>query len=238
MRLIKFETVYQMTFMPRVFPVNCYLVEETNDLTLIDAGMEFCGKDILKTASGIGKPVTRIVLTHPHADHIGALDYLKANLPEASVFISERDSLLMNGDLSLKPGEENTPIRGGFKKDLKTHADVLIAEGDSIGSLQAVAVPGHTPGSMAFYDPRSKMLIAGDAFQTRGGLAVTGDTRILFPFPSAATWSKRQAVASARKLNRMDFRFLAVGHGDVLGNPASLIEAAIRRAEAKLTRQV
>ncbi len=238
MRLTKFETVYQMTFMPRIFPVNCYLVEETNDLTLIDAGMDFCGKDILKTASRIGKPITRIILTHPHADHVGALDSLKANLPEAAVFISERDSFLMNGDLSLKPGEENTPIRGGFKKDLKTRADVLIAEGDLIGSLRAVAVPGHTPGSMAFYDTRSKMLIAGDAFQTRGGLAVTGDMRILFPFPSAATWSKRQAVQSAKKINQMDIRFLAVGHGNVLENPASLINAAIRRAEAKLPRQV
>lgn len=34
MRIVQVQHVYQLTFMPRLFPVNCYLVEEKEGLTL------------------------------------------------------------------------------------------------------------------------------------------------------------------------------------------------------------
>ena len=40
--------------------------------------------------------------------------------------------------------------------------------------------PGHTPGSMSFLDIRNKALIVGDAFQTRGGTAVSGQMKFWF----------------------------------------------------------
>ncbi len=236
MRFLQFETVYQMTFMPRTFPINCYLVEETDDLTLIDTGLEFCWKGILQAAAVIGKPITRIALTHPHADHIGSLDKLKEQLPHAVVYVSERDSYLMRGDFTLRAGEVDLPIRGGFKKDLETQADIFISDGDFIGSLQAISAPGHTPGSIAFYDTRSKILIAGDALQTRGGLAVAGDTRISFPFPSLATWNKELSIKSVERLNKLEIRFLAPGHGNVLQAPHDPMEQALLRAKTKLSR--
>ncbi|WP_019850004.1 MBL fold metallo-hydrolase [Desulfitobacterium sp. PCE1] len=234
MRLIQFETVYQIAFMPRIFPVNCYLVEETDDLTLIDTGLNFCWKGILHAASAIGKPIARIALTHPHADHIGSLDKLKEQLPQAVVYISERDSSLMYGDFTLKKGEPKFPVRGGFKKNLQTRADLLVSDGDFIKSLRVISASGHTPGSIAFYDIRSRILIAGDALQTRGGLAVAGDTRILFPFPAVATWHKKSAVRSVERLNELNIQLLAVGHGKVLKTPGPQIERALQRIREKL----
>ncbi|MGF6952172.1 glyoxylase-like metal-dependent hydrolase (beta-lactamase superfamily II) [Neobacillus sp. B4I6] len=234
MRMIKNGYLYQVTFMANVFPVNCYLVEEEDGLTLIDAALGFCAKGIMKAAESIGKPITKIVLTHAHEDHVGALDSIKDLLPDVPVYISKRDNRLMNGDRSLDPQEAQTPIKGGVPKKLKTKANLLLKEGDLIGSLTAIETPGHTPGSMSFLDLRTKALIAGDSFQTRGGMAVAGDIRAWFPFPAYGTWSKETALSSARKLVSYRPELLAVGHGDLVINPVNSMEHAIKNLERKL----
>ncbi|WP_413303310.1 MBL fold metallo-hydrolase [Bacillus sp. 1P10SD] len=234
MRIIKNGYLYQVTFMANVFPVNCYLVEEEEGLTLIDAALGFCAKGILQAAEKIGKPITKIILTHAHEDHVGALDAIKERLPEVPVYISIRDHRLMNGDRSLDAHEDNTPIKGGVPKKLKTRANVLLKEGDLIGSLTAIETPGHTPGSLSFLDLRTKAVIAGDAFQTRGGVAVAGDVKPLFPFPAFGTWSKRTALASAKKLVSYEPTLLAVGHGEMVENPVPIMERAIQHLEQKI----
>ncbi|MDE3838949.1 hypothetical protein C0966_06115 [Bacillus methanolicus] len=232
MKVTKENTVYQLTFLPGLFPVNCYLVEEEEDLTLIDAALPFSVKGILKTAALIGKPIARILLTHAHEDHVGALDGLKNALPNAKVYISKRDARLLAGDKSLDPAEPNTPIRGGIPQKLKTtHADVLLENGDQIGSLLAISSPGHTPGSMAFSDTRNNSLIAGDAFQTKGGIAVAGKIQPLFPFPAMGTWNKMVSLESARKLLKLQPTLLATGHGRMIVHPGEAMKKAITEAE-------
>nr|WP_211184620.1 MBL fold metallo-hydrolase [Paenibacillus lemnae] len=217
-----------MSFLPRIFPVNCYFIEENDGLTLIDAGMPFSFRGIISEAARIGKPIRRIVLTHAHEDHVGALDALKKELPDVIVYISDRDALLLGGDASLLPSEPNVPIRGSVPKKLTTKADVLLHDGDRIESLLAVHAPGHTPGSMAFLDTRNHILIAGDAFQTRGGIAVSGSIKPWFPFPAWATWHKPTALQSAKKLLDLHPSVLAVGHGEMLEHPSDDMIKAIR----------
>ncbi|MEH7361190.1 MBL fold metallo-hydrolase [Priestia megaterium] len=234
MRVIREGNLYQLIFLPGFFPVNCYLVEEDDSLTLIDAALPYSAKKILQAAKKINKPITRILLTHAHDDHVGALDKLKLLLPNVPVHISDRDARLMGGDTTLDPNEPNTPIRGGVPKNLETRADVLLQDGDQIGSLIAIAAPGHTPGSMAFFDTRNNTLIAGDAFQTRGGMAVTGQFQPLFPFPAMATWNKEVALHSAHKLLDYKPSLLAVGHGKMIIQPEKAINNAITKARLNL----
>lgn len=236
MLVTRIEQVIQLSFMPRLFPVNMYLVEEEDSLTLIDAGMSFSQKGILAAASTAEKPIKRIVLTHAHGDHVGALDGLKQALPEAVVYISERDAKLLRGDKQLMPDEAQMPIRGGVPKNLTTIPDVLLHDGDMIGSLKAVASPGHTPGHMAFLDQRSGILIAGDALQTRGGLAVAGILNPSFPFPAWGTWNKPAAVESARVLTGLGPTVLAVGHGPMLKEPTARMREAVAVAESTIRR--
>jgi glyoxylase-like metal-dependent hydrolase (beta-lactamase superfamily II) len=234
LRIIRKETIFQLTFLPRCFPVNCYLIEEMDGLTLIDAALPYSAKGILKAVETIGKPVTRILLTHAHEDHVGALDALKQILPHVPVYISARDARLLSGDRTLDPNEPNTPIRGGVPKKLQTRADVLLKEGDRIGSLLAIATPGHTPGSMTFLDTRNNACIVGDALQTRGGVAVSGHVQPLFPFPAMATWNKEVALKSAYKIREYRPSLLAVGHGHMLEQPGAAIDRAIAKAERSL----
>lgn len=231
MKTTRRQYLHQLTFLPRLLPVNCYLIEEEGELTLVDAALPFAAKGILGAAALLKKPITRIVLTHAHNDHVGSLDALKDAFPDARVFISLRDARLLAGDRSLDPREADTPIRGGLPKHLKTVPDRLLQDGDRVGSLLVVSAPGHTPGSIALFDSRTRALIAGDAFQTRGGLAVSGRLRPLFPLPALATWSKEAAVQSAYRLAAMRPSLLAVGHGKMITDPTQAMEGAIARAE-------
>jgi glyoxylase-like metal-dependent hydrolase (beta-lactamase superfamily II) len=233
-RLLNNGFLYQVTFMANVFPVNCYLVEEEDGLTLMDAALPYSKKGIFKAAEMIGKPITKIILTHAHEDHVGSLDRIKEELPDVPVYISVRDNRIMNGDTSLDEHEPKTPIRGGVPKKLKTRANILLNEGDLIGSLAAIETPGHTPGSMSFIDTRTKAIIAGDAYQTRGGIAVAGDMKPWFPFPAFGTWSKETSLASAKKLVSYQPKLLAVGHGEMLENPIGEMGRAIKNLERKL----
>lgn len=223
----------QMTRFPHVFPVNVYLVREDDGLTLIDTAIPGSAKPIIEAAKAVGMPIRRIVLTHAHADHAGGLDELHTLLPEAEVLISARDARFLAGDMRLDADEPQAKPRGAYQT-VKTTPTRLLHDGDTVGSLLVVASPGHTPGHTALLDQRDHSLIAGDAFQTRGGLAVSGTVRWMFPFPAIATWHKPTALESARRLRALEPSRLAVGHGEVLEQPQAKMDAVIGEAAKAL----
>jgi glyoxylase-like metal-dependent hydrolase (beta-lactamase superfamily II) len=227
------NNLFQLT---RLIAFNCYLVREDDGLTLIDTNMSGQAQAIIQEASKVGLPIVRIVLTHAHVDHVGSLDALHDALPNVEVAISKRDARFLIGDKNLDSSEPQVPLRGGYPI-CKTVPTRLLQEGDRIGSLEVVATPGHTPGHIAFLDTRDRALIAGDAFQTQGGVAVAGTFEWLFPLPAFATWHKGLALESARKLLAFQPSLLAVGHGRMLSNPQEAMEHAIRVMEKNLAEE-
>ncbi|HEX6482743.1 MAG TPA: MBL fold metallo-hydrolase [Ktedonobacteraceae bacterium] len=220
----------------RLVAFNCYLVREDDGFTLIDTNMSGQAQAIMQGASKLGLPIVRILLTHAHVDHVGSLDALHDALPHAQVAISERDARFLSGDKSLDPSEPQVRLRGGYPI-CKTKPALLLHEGDRIGSLEVIATPGHTPGHVAFLDTRDHAVIAGDAFQTQGGVAVSGTFEWLFPLPALATWHKGLALESARKLLALQPSLLAVGHGRVLSYPQAAMERAIHVMERSLAKE-
>lgn len=234
MQMTKKGPVYQLTFMPRFFPVNCYVIDEETELTLVDAALGLNAKQILLSIKVMKKPLTQIIITHAHGDHIGALDAIKREWPDAVVSMSSRDARLLAGDKSPMPGEPDSPIKGGVPKNVKTQPDRLLDEGDQVGSLKVINTPGHTPGSISLLDTRNQFLIGGDAFQTHGGIAVSGTLKALFPFPAMATWNKQEALKSAKKIRQLNPQLLAVGHGKMIEKPLDPIDLAIFESEKNL----
>jgi glyoxylase-like metal-dependent hydrolase (beta-lactamase superfamily II) len=225
------DYLVQLTRYPAVFPMNCYLVLEEDGLTLVDSTMSSPAEDVSRVAGEIGLPLRRVALTHAHGDHVGGVAGVRKRFAGLVVSIGERDARLLAGDTSPAPGEPQTPARGWFLKVPWT-PDQLLKPGDRVGSLEVVAAPGHTPGQVAFLDVRDRSLIVGDAYQIRGGIAVSGVVRPLFPFPALATWHKPIALATARALRELEPARLAVGHGDVLDEPNGAMDSAIEAARA------
>jgi glyoxylase-like metal-dependent hydrolase (beta-lactamase superfamily II) len=212
--------------------MNCYLVQEEDGLTLVDSTVSSPADDVGAVARQLGKELRRITLTHAHGDHVGGVAGMRQRFPGVEVSISERDAPILAGERSLRAGEDQAPVKGYFVK-VDWKPDRLLRPGDRVGSLEVVAAPGHTPGHVAFIDVRDRSLIAGDAFQTRGGVAVSGVLRPLFPFPALATWSKPTALASAVALRALNPSLLAVGHGEAIASPAQAMDRAIEAAQRR-----
>ncbi|WP_407571801.1 MBL fold metallo-hydrolase [Deinococcus altitudinis] len=224
-----------LTQLTRFGLINVYLVREADGFTLIDTGMGGSAPAILAAARTLGAPIRRVMLTHAHGDHVGSVDALHTALPDAELLISARDARFLAGDKSLDPGEPQVPLRGGYQQ-IQTPVTRTLSEGDMVGSLRVVSAPGHTPGHIALFDVRDRSLIAGDAFQTAGGVAVAGVVRPLFPLPALATWHLPTAVESAHRLLDLNPSRLAIGHGRVLTAPQTAMRQAIEVAERQVAR--
>ena len=211
--------------------VNSFLVREDDGLTLVDTGLPGSAKKIIHAALSLNRPLRRILLTHAHMDHVGSLDALSIKLIGIEVAVGRRESRLLTRDFRTEPGEPANKVKGTFSK-VETIPSVLLTEGESYGSLQVIATPGHTPGHLAFLDIRSGTVIAGDALTAVGGLRVSGDGPLIFPFANFATWHKPTAIESARKIAALEPKNIVVGHGKpVMENATPALKEAIRHAE-------
>ena len=125
-------------------------------------------------------------VTHGHKDHTGALTKLMKAYPDARVAYHEDEEPFISGgaqysnlkgdhwvfnfarkalppshfatNTSLLPGNEAVKLQGS-SGDVASYITWL-----SKDFLQYIAVPGHTPGMVAFYHKPTKSVIAGDSF--------------------------------------------------------------------------
>ncbi len=221
-------TVESHTRVSRFGIVNAFLVQEDDGLTLIDTAIGGSAKAILAQAAGLDAPIVRILLTHAHGDHIGSLDALAAQLPDAEVMISARDAILLAGDKTLQPGESGK-LKGSFP-GAKTKPTRTIEGGETIGSLEVIATPGHTPGHLAFLDTRDRTLYCGDVFSTLFGVYTTARANPLFPLPTMATWNRELELESAIELRTHEPSALAPGHGPVNIDALEQMDDAIAKS--------
>jgi len=219
------EYLFRLT---RFGMINCFLVKEAAGFTLIDTGLLGTADLILRAAEKLGDPIRRILLTHSHLDHVGSLDRIISRIPSVEIYVGQRESRLLTGDLSLDSNEKKKRLFGFPGVRSRPHR--LVSDGDAIGSLKAVSCPGHTPGHMAYFDQRDSSLIAGDSFTTQSGVVVAGVFKPLFPFPALFSWDGELAVRSARKLFDLKPDLLCVGHGKSITSPAGRMESALEEA--------
>lgn len=212
--------------------INLYLVEEEDGLTVLDTGMN-AAKLIKRLAGEQSRDVKRILLTHAHDDHVGSVDALVAIYPDAELIISERDARLLRGDLSLDEDEPQDKLRGSLKGQ-RSEPTRFVRDGEMIGSLRAIATPGHTPGHFSFVDERDGTLFCGDVFSTWAGMATTAVANPLFPLARMGTWHPPTVIESAKTLTELSPKRLAPGHGRVVEAPVSDMWKVIAKAEKQL----
>jgi glyoxylase-like metal-dependent hydrolase (beta-lactamase superfamily II) len=181
MRTTRFnDHLLQLT---RFGAINAYLVREDDGFTLLDTTLGGAADGLIIAAAEAGGQIKRIALTHGHLDHVGSLDGLKDRLgSNVEVSMGELDARILSGE---KVVEGRMP---GSWPTVKTIPDTRLTGGETIGSLEVVPTPGHSPGHVAFRDTRDGTVIAGDVFTSFWGVAVSNHFSLPFPFAALATW--------------------------------------------------
>lgn len=221
MKIIKSKYHQELLTMPKIFPINAYLIIEDTYCTLIDCSIKGMGAKFIQAILATQLPLKHIILTHAHTDHVGDLTSIKEAFPEAQVMISAKEML---------------DIQAGIKglTPLPLQPDVLLKENDAVGSLIVKETPGHTLGSISLIDSRTQNAFVGDLIQTTGGAAIAGDKRWLFPFPATATMDKKLAILSFEELLTENISAFYSGHGrPLLRSQQDTLNKMITRAQKK-----
>jgi glyoxylase-like metal-dependent hydrolase (beta-lactamase superfamily II) len=155
---------------------HAYLWRDDNGLTLVDTGVAGSGRLIAGAIRELGhRPadLRRVVLTHFHGDHAGAAAEV-AGWGGATVFAHRADAPVIAGQAAGPPpvlADWERPLfeqvaAAGLPPAPAARVDHDVDDGDVLGfagGAQALAVPGHTPGSLALYLPGPRVLFTGDA---------------------------------------------------------------------------
>ena len=144
------------------YAVNTYLLAtKDNKAVVIDPA---CANDkefakLEKTIAEKQLDVVCILLTHPHADHVLGVKYVKDAFPNAQFLMHEEGLPLYEcaNDFSLLMGfqKREFPAPTGFVEDgqMLEFSDI---------SLKVLYTPGHAPGSVCYYAEADEVVFTGD----------------------------------------------------------------------------
>lgn len=147
--------------------VRQFLVMGEERALLFDAG--FADSGVLKTVRALTDLPIDVVMTHGDPDHSGGLADFGSCRMNAGDW-----PLVKDGSVQLAPLDEGE----------------IVACGDY--RFRVIAIPGHSAGSLAFYDEAKGILLAGDSVQSGGPIFMFGGHRDLDAY-----------IASLEKMERM-----------------------------------
>jgi glyoxylase-like metal-dependent hydrolase (beta-lactamase superfamily II) len=209
---------------------NVYFVRSGPAWVLIDTGRPHHGGVIRETAEWLFGTDTRpaaIVVTHLHPGHSGSAPELARawNLPV----------LVPSGEMPMIAGRPLPGLMNPLDRWLLRPLGRVLPRGFPASGLAGVArsfdpgagiavladwdcvpTPGHTPGHVAFFRSRDRVLIGGDAVLTVDTQSLTGlcrgRQRVSGP-PRVSTWDWEGAKRSIATLAELEPAVLACGHG-------------------------
>lgn len=191
-----------------VFPIHVWVVKDEAGVTLVDAGMSFMAKGIMRFVDMLqAGPLQRILLTHGHVDHVGAIRAIlqRHAIP---VYAHRIEIPYMEGSLPY-PGRNKAVsyVSRGLAQPLSEQEDGQL---HTIAGLQPLHTPGHSPGHVVYYHEKDRVLLAGDLFNAKRG-------KLRKPM---FTFNLPLALQSSRIVQTLNPDRLEVCHGDSVFRPS------------------
>lgn len=153
--------LYLKTFTFNAFQENTYLVyDDKGEAIIFDPGNSNSTENSLVKNFIEEKKLclSRLILTHAHLDHVLGNRFISDNyglLPE----VNENDLFLIEGMMQ-------TANMYGVPAEESPMPEKFIHEGDKIKlgeyTFECLHTPGHSPGSICFYNAQNKFAIVGD----------------------------------------------------------------------------
>ena len=157
------------SFVFNAFQENTYIIsDKTKECVIIDPGCydDHEKKELADYIQDHQLNVQMLLNTHCHIDHVLGNEFVKQKYG-TKLYIHQTEEFVLNAQKILAP-------HYGFNLYQETTPDGYLAEGDVIEfglqKFSVLFVPGHSPGHIAFYNEKEKVVLAGDVlFQNSVG---------------------------------------------------------------------
>ena len=139
------------------FQENCFIVGDEGTGVLFDPGDE--AARIALAVERTGLEIEKLIITHAHIDHVGAVAALVDEYACPVLMHAEAEPMLRQ--------LPNQALMMGLRFGKVPVVDGYIEDGEivDVGALafRALYTPGHAPGHLAFYSEAEGVVISGDA---------------------------------------------------------------------------
>ncbi|MGV9172188.1 MAG: MBL fold metallo-hydrolase [Promethearchaeia archaeon] len=214
------DKVYFFSELP-MLDCNQIVIEspDKENLILFDAGNGLSLNAFIKGMKKKGldpEKISRVYLTHEHLDHViglyPLLDMLKENPPElfaygvtAKILREGDQSKIIPANLGVSPDRFGITIRSLEVNDISKKNEVIL---DNSFKFNIYHTPGHSEGSVTYYNPNKRILIPGD-------LVFTGGSFGRYDFPGG---SLKKLKKSIEFVNELDVKYILPGHMNYSSN--------------------
>ena len=176
--------------------VNTLIVPITNNAVfVVDPATSIFSRDENKVVEYLQNhklECVAILLTHTHFDHIMGISKIKDAFPTAKIALHKNEA----SELNPAPGKMNEDILSLFamapiisELSKLPPADILLENNsklsvlskdqqikDALSNWKVIHTPGHSPGSVCYYNEQANLLISGDTLFDYGGYGRTDMT--------------------------------------------------------------
>lgn len=184
-----------------------------------------------------------VIISHTHADHVGAIAHFRQRVPGLTVLDHEvdapylQDNTLLNrafdADLVARyfPGKRFDILEfyAAFCPISETWPDRTVLEGDVLVcgayTFEVIHTPGHHPGHISLYERKERVLFVGDML----GMEV--------PFYTPSSGGVEGYLTSMEKYRNLEIDLIIPSHGQLIEDARGAIEGAagkVKRREERL----
>ena len=141
---------------------NTYILENDRHVIVVDPGSDW--RKIQRKLEEIAKPITAILLTHTHYDHIMSLDKVRDNFANPPVYVAESEaSWLYTPTDNLSGLDRHSDLEDVILRPAEHffnyHEDYQLDD----FHFYAVQTPGHSIGGVSIIFPEDQIVVTGDA---------------------------------------------------------------------------
>ena len=202
--------------------LNVYLLGDV----VVDSGVRWSRGRLARQLAG--RQLGAHVLTHAHFDHAGCSAWL-CHTFDLPLWCGVGDAAAIS---SGRVDTHGSPLVNRLQRTLApvtAHpVSRTLREGDLVAGFEVLEVPGHSPGALAFWRARDRVLVCGDVV-ANFGLHPKRPRLVLAP--AALSWDAETNRRSAARLAELRPRLACFGHGFAVTDSGQFA-AAVQQAAA------
>ncbi|MEJ4024086.1 MBL fold metallo-hydrolase [Clostridioides difficile] len=220
---------------------NVYLINNGKSFDLIDTAMFMETDKLIAKIEDGGfhiENLNKIILTHCHCDHIGgAAELVKRTGAKVAAHTKDIPYILhekvIDGSYHYMMIQEQAYMKQ--YNCVLEKVDIVLSDKniiDTLGGLEVIHVPGHTPGSIALYQSENQIMFFGDVIRNKHNKG------LVIGVPDKFNYDTNQTIQDAQHLMEYPIKYAVFGHGIPLTeNVERLLITARTPEEVKASRK-